>query len=498
MTGEISNAPDSEQPLLLKIPEAQINPHDPWRDDELGRKHVAAKLTNLIRDQHDPFVIGIDGYWGTGKTFFLKRWQAELGRDFRAIYFNAWDDDIHDDPLLAIIGQLSEYFYDDERFKDNVRGLFRAAIPLVRKNVTNIATGLLEKHVGVSGLVLDMEEEEVTNFLEEYRKRRETKDRLKQCLTELSEVVLEDTSHPLIFIIDELDRCRPTFAIELLERVKHIFDIPNLVFVFGINRDELSSSLRSVYGDIDADVYLRRFFDMEFVLPATQLENFCKQLMDKFGLREHFSQLPDRRSGTRSSEFDEFYEHVPMLWSRLQLSLRDIDYCVRSMALLGRNLESGYRMYPLLLGLLIPLKLKKPQLYRQLVNGECRAADVIDYMHDILSLQGMAQAEENYDFGYTLTLIEAMLYGTERDPNSGNPCAVRDLQMLSTGSVLSQQEASSIQYLSKQARASDVTRIRELMEKVNAVATGPRPEVSSDTIAYLARLIDLQTEIVRR
>ena len=70
-----------------------------------------------------------------------------------------------------------------------------------------------------------------------------------------------------MFIIDELDRCRPTFAIELLERVKHIFDVPNIVFVFGINRAELVKSLESIYGEIDAGTYLRRFFDMEFVLP---------------------------------------------------------------------------------------------------------------------------------------------------------------------------------------------------------------------------------------
>ena len=153
MTGDTSPDASSQYSLLLKIPEQEVDQCDPWSDDELGRKEVAAKLTNLVKVQRDPFVIGIDGYWGTGKTFFLKRWQAELGGNFRAIYFNAWEDDIHDDPLLAIIGQLSEHFYREDKFKDKVQSLFQAAIPLVRKNVTNIATGLLEKHVGVSGLV---------------------------------------------------------------------------------------------------------------------------------------------------------------------------------------------------------------------------------------------------------------------------------------------------------------------------------------------------------
>ena len=94
----------------------------------------------------------------------------------------------------------------------------------------------------------------------------------------MSAAVNDATGRPMVFIIDELDRCRPTFAIELLERVKHIFDVPNMVFAFGINRDELCSSLQSIYGNIDADVYLRRFFDMEFTLPQADSEKFARSI----------------------------------------------------------------------------------------------------------------------------------------------------------------------------------------------------------------------------
>ncbi|MXY21420.1 MAG: hypothetical protein F4Y49_08805 [Dehalococcoidia bacterium] len=495
MTGDTSPDASSQYPLLLKIPEQEVDQCDPWSDDELGRKEVAAKLTNLVKVQRDPFVIGIDGYWGTGKTFFLKRWQAELGGNFRAIYFNAWEDDIHDDPLLAIIGQLSEHFYREDKFKDKVQSLFQAAIPLVRKNVTNIATGLLEKHVGVSGLVLDVEKEEVTDFLAEYLKSRETRDQLKQRLGELSEVVLEDTSRPLVFIIDELDRCRPTFAIELLERVKHIFDIPNLVFVFGINRDELSSSLRSVYGDIDADVYLRRFFDMEFVLPVAPVASFCRYLMDQFGLREHFYQLPNVRGVSYASEIDEFYDRVPVLWSRLHLSLRDINYCVRSIALLSRNLEPRDHMFPLLLGLLVALKLKNPHLYTQLVNRECRAADVIDYMHHIISPEGVIYAEEDWNFRDMLDTVESMLYRTETDTTTFNPRALPELEVLLTSKTPPREELPPTRYLSKLTLSSHPGRIEEL---ITSVRGGPQQVVHPDTITHLARLIDLHTEIVRR
>ena len=126
----------------------------------------------------------------------------------------------------------------------------------------------------------------------------------------------------MIFIIDELDRCRPTFAIELLERVKHIFDVPNMVFVFGINRDELCSSLKS-NGAIDTDVYLRRFFDMEFTLPEVDSEVFGRHLVQRFGLGEFFGELSKNASNSvHSEEFGVLAYYFPALWGRLGLSLR--------------------------------------------------------------------------------------------------------------------------------------------------------------------------------
>ena len=244
--------PGDTPPALpaLKIVEPEVNPNDPWCDDVLERKEIADRLTSIVRGQEAPFVISVDGRWGTGKTFLLKRWAQELqNQGFEAIYFNAWEDDFNDDPLLAIVGQLSEHF--NEGVPDEIaRTVAHATLNIVVKRLT--------------GLKID----ELTpeRLLDDYKGQGETKRAVKEQLSQLGYRVRDDTGQPLVFIIDELDRCRPTFAIELLERVKHIFDVPNIVFVFGINRGELVKSLESVYGEIDAGTYLRRFFDMEFAL----------------------------------------------------------------------------------------------------------------------------------------------------------------------------------------------------------------------------------------
>ena len=248
-------------PPALKIVEPDVDPDEPWRDDMLGREEIADRLTSIIRGQEAPFVISVDGRWGTGKTFLLKRWRQALQNEgFQAIYFNAWEDDFCDDPLLAIIGQLTEHFHEKK---------LRAMAALIGEIALPILTAKL---TGVAFRRTDLRRD---NLLTDYKAQLRTKDQIRTHLTRLAAEVNEQSGQPLVFIIDELDRCRPTFAIELLERVKHIFDVPNIVFVFGINRSELTKSLRSVYGEIDAGEYLRRFFDMEFVLPDADPANFC-------------------------------------------------------------------------------------------------------------------------------------------------------------------------------------------------------------------------------
>ena len=295
MSENSPTAEDLKKGLSLKLTEPEIRIDDIWADDALDRLKVAESLTNLVRDQANPFVISLNGHWGTGKTFFLKRWQKELERDgFQAIYFNAWEDDFCDDPLVAIIGQLSDHLSKNKGLDE--RG------QQIRKVIEQNLRSLSKKHAGVTL------PEFGDKILKEYAEQRTSKDGLKKGLKRLSDKVWKKSKHSLIFIIDELDRCRPTFAVELLERVKHVFDVPGMVFVFGINRDELCSSVQSIYGDIDSDVYLRRFFDMEFLLPEANSETFCKHLIERYRLEEFFSELSKCvEHSVHCDEFSEFF-----------------------------------------------------------------------------------------------------------------------------------------------------------------------------------------------
>ena len=493
MSTESNIQPDPQDSQVLKLLELPVSPDNPWSDDMLGRVEIATRLTKLMLQQSIPLTVSVHGTWGTGKTFLLRRWQKDLEKEgFSAIYFNAWEDDFCDDPLLAIIGQLSEYFREGH-LSNLASKLAQIAVPLLAKNVL----GVLNKTTGLT-LDIEVQKEYERDLLKEYREQRATKDELKKQLTTVALSVVEKTGHPLVFIIDELDRCRPTFAIELLERVKHIFDVPNLMFVFGINRDELSKSLQSVYGEIDSNVYLRRFFDFEFNLPEVESRGFAEHMIDRFQLVQVFRNLDDtldkstrQYRDTRfrhSHDYDNYRNVFPKLWSSLGLSLRDIDYSVRLLALLARNLPLGVFTHPYLLGVLIAMKFKSPDVYRSFVIGNFKTSEVMDYIDGEMRRDLIDEDLTRY-----LDRSEGFLYCADianREDGMRGEDAHTELLGLSQGNV-----EFGFQVISRRAQNANpeqLSRMRQAIEDGNIL------KITSKVFGRLAELIDTYQMQLRR
>ena len=472
--------------VTLKVPEANLDPDNPWADDLLNRSDIATRLTNLIANQQPPLSISLHGPWGTGKTFLLVRWEEHLKRNgFNAIYFNAWEDDFCDDPLLAILGQLQDTFKDNT-LKALIQQVTETGLKLVKKNLLSVA----EKH---TGLTLEIEKGD-TNLLNEYIEQRATKDELKNQLAKLAEEIWKKTDHPLVFIVDELDRCRPTFAIELLERVKHIFAVPNLVFIFGINRDELTKSLSAVYGNINTDIYLRRFFDFEFNLSEIDSQHFARNLMTRFNLAEAFRTLGEtNRDQVHVNDYKNYVEVFPILWSALGMSLRDIDYSIRLLALVARNVPPRTHTHPFILGILIAMKFKRHELYQAMIAGDFSTAELMNYME--------AELRENLitpDLLRYLDRGEGFLYcydkySHEKEDYRNEPPGEAALDELSR----ERDSGSSEEYLiisnrAQMADARQINRIKQAIIDQAQVGTHKRG------LANLGTLIDTFQEDLRR
>lgn len=406
---------------------------------------MAEKLTRVVEHEHSGTVISLNGAWGTGKTFFLTRWQKHLeGEGFRSLYLNAWQDEFCDEPFVSILSKLSALSSDDalESIGQQYQTYYSS---LLLHNMESMLKG----NFGVSLKI------EAGQRIQLYQERIDLKNQLNNELKKIGNKIRKDTNRPLIFIVDELDRCRPTYSVDFLEKVVHVFQVPSIVFVFGINKDELVKSLRSIYGEIDSAVYLRRFFQKEFIMPPSDLTVFCRHLVDSTGLREAF----DKRGRTQKDHLDDFIASFSAIASKLRLSLRDVEYCFRAIEFIARNLRERSTIHPCFLAVLIPLSLVENSLYRRLVEGELIGAEVATFLDEF-----RGESETDSTLNRSLDLAEIYLYSTYSNQAMVSNPAFQQLRLIAEG-----KEPIDPSFLSDRTQKSTPERARELIELANEI-----------------------------
>ena len=382
--------------IPVKTAPHEIDKVDPWKDDALKtRRILGQRLMSLIVSQRQPLSICIDGAWGSGKTFFINRWESELkSNDIKVVHFNAWEDDFFDDPMPALVGQL----WRDLGFakdKSALTGTLSTDVQIITSFVWRFVKVLAvhaaeKKFADAFGCTTDQLEkfasEDKTNagaILDNYDKYREARDEFGKALERLVTANAKNkSSYPCVFVIDELDRCQPLFAVKVLERVKHFLSIPNLVFVFCIDKQNLGKSLTAVYGDIDVDNYLRRVFDFVFPLTTLDKKSFCDSLWEQYsvadGLMSHDAECHEKADCLWAKD-ENFRECFSFLATFHQLTFREIEYVFRSYLLVLRdNSIQHRRIQPHLLATMLFLRLRNPPLENRFARLECSPADVIN------------------------------------------------------------------------------------------------------------------------
>lgn len=248
-------------------------------EDILGRKNVGKALSEVLERIEDPLVVVLDGNWGAGKTHFLRRWvgahKGQFGGRATTVYFDAFAHDYLDDPLIALIGAMSERFPSEktpklEKVKQLALRFWKPAARIGLSVATFGATNALDElGDAVANAVGDEAKQAVDQFWHQAAGRRAAMEDFHDAITSLmtpdgtdGEVV------PLIIVIDELDRCRPDYALQVLEVIKHFFSVPSLHFVLGVNLTALQNSVKARYGsDINAGLYLQKFISLTLSLP---------------------------------------------------------------------------------------------------------------------------------------------------------------------------------------------------------------------------------------
>lgn len=315
-----------------------MTPDSIWEHDLFDRRSEAELLVGYlesivhrpnIREDKQGFTLAIDARYGEGKTFFLRRFAEHLAINHPVAFVDAWADDLADEPLTALAATLKKAL--DPLFGEagDIEGKFNAVMEKTGRIAKIVGGGLLKKGAALlitagaadaAAEVLAGAGEEVKDALKDGIKDsgkdaveiadkvftsvapgKLMNDRIKRfeegqsAIADLKDSLAslvaaldgQSLQAPIYIVIDELDRCRPTYAIKLLEEIKHLFDVPGLVFVLGLHGEQLAHSVSGAYGaTFDGQSYLRRFFNRQYVLAEPELDRLILKLCENAGILE--------------------------------------------------------------------------------------------------------------------------------------------------------------------------------------------------------------------
>ena len=249
----------------------KIDPHDVEKlttlieADLLDRNTHLTNLINIFTITKNSLVLGIDGRWGTGKTIFLKQLELlinsetkysdfqidEVRNKFRAFYFSSWENDLYGSPLVLLLFSLSKKFAETNYPVDTLVDMINDLEEISRNSSQSRNKPLRDV------LTVDQIKEKIFDLLSEITKEKE-----------------------LLIIIDELDRCKPTYAIELLEVIKHYFYHHKVSLILCSNKIELSNTVKKYYGNnFNGYDYLDRFMDLEYILPEPNVDKYLEEVL---------------------------------------------------------------------------------------------------------------------------------------------------------------------------------------------------------------------------
>ena len=370
-----------------------VNEDDAFKNDALDRQPFGEALLNIVTRSKEELVVSIDGQWGEGKTTFVKMWRGLLAEHkIPSIYIDAFANDYSDDAFIVIASAITE-FVEKNISKDNCKKVaelkektkrvgtqllswtarvsIKAATMGIIKDADIDELGAIKDDIakGVSGWVGDLIEER----LDAHSKEMDLFQSFRDLLSSIPAKLEGSEGKPIVVILDELDRCKPTFAVDAVEKIKHLFSVQNVVFVLVLNKAQLEQSVKIVYGqELDAHTYLQKFINLETRIPkrlsGPYLSDASKYIHRLIELQE-FEVWGDKQTPIRYTELLAVY---------LNLSLRQLEKVFTILAIFYASIpENHFRPVPLkLIVFLAVVKVVDPLLFEKCLVGRMSYKEV--------------------------------------------------------------------------------------------------------------------------
>ena len=365
----------NDSKMRLAPPELKISDADGFaKSDIFGYAEFGARLANTICSWQPPLVFALTSQWGAGKSVFAKqlagelckKWaQAEKGReaqDAPVIYFDAFANDYQKNALFALAGEVMEFIGRREK----MAGKASESIARIGKGVGKTLAECAARYVtmGAAG-VGDVSEAMKTALDKRMEDAKEGREVVKEFRNALENAAKElGGGQPLVFIVDELDRCRPDFALELLEKIKHLFSVPNVCFLVVTNLEQFKAVVQRTYGydDDKARMYLDKFFHHVFQLPKVQKSK--ERLYVEHLLKSGVFPFHDSNHVVRDMLTELAIVH--------HLELRDIERILTVIALVSASVKKDdlFKTFPIvfIVGLCV-MRRVNPELFENAATG---------------------------------------------------------------------------------------------------------------------------------
>lgn len=370
-------------------------------NDLLDLQPFAERLQSFINVEQQfvesSLVVALSSKFGSGKTTFLQMWKADLespkeGRNAPfVISLNAWESDYYGDPLFAVISGLVDHVQKSGKSADAIVdaakdiGWFATAISgqIVRK-----VTGIDAVEAGDLAEKKKAKRHGAENFPEDtfsvFQGRKDAMCKLKAAVQEF----VESAEQKVLFFVDELDRCRPDYAITYLETIKHVFDVRGAVFILAADRHQLENSAKTAFGrELDFEEYYRKFVHREVTLPPISDTGYMKlatayvdHYLQRDGLRNCFMKIESQTIG-----------YICQLVGALRLTPRQIQELFR---ILGHVFETseentGRLRWCLAVGsiAMAAFKVGNPKVYHLLGTQQFEPKAAFEFLKDVLGVR---------------------------------------------------------------------------------------------------------------
>lgn len=384
--------------IKCRTKEFEIPADAPFTNDKLEREKFASILTDIVAFYgQSGCVMSLNGEWGTGKTTFVRMWKAQLAlKGFQTLYYNAWNSDYLSDPLIALSSELTELCKEGSKVDQIISNAARvtmAALGAGTKCLVKKFTGVDSDYIDAA---IDESSEIGKEYLSEYKAQKKSIEEFKKNLEEY--VAYNAAEHPIIFFIDELDRCNPNYAVSVLERLKHLFDVPNIIFILAINKSQLCNAIQGYFGSatMDANEYLKRFIDIEYNLPMNNVADFCDYLYTEYRFDDFFNNPKRRECFRDNNEITSFKAMTKIMCRTANVNLRLLDriFAYTRLALL----QFSYNSYLLssIYYMLCFWKITNSKLYNDISTKNITIAELLKELEDVFRIEILAQSNDRY------------------------------------------------------------------------------------------------------